>query len=80
VLEDGRSGGNSNMTMMVLTFGGIAFGSDFAWDAVALMGCRFPLFSKENKAADLPVTGRHRHLVSGIPQSPFPTIPSPRLR
>jgi hypothetical protein len=31
--------------------GGIAFGSDFAWDAIGLIGYRFPLFSKENNAA-----------------------------
>ena len=30
--------------------GGVAFGSDFAWDAFGLVGYRFPLFSKENNA------------------------------
>jgi hypothetical protein len=31
--------------------GGVAFGSDFAWNAFGLIGYRFPLFSKENNAA-----------------------------
>jgi len=30
--------------------GGVAFGSDFAWNAFGLVGYRFPLFSKENNA------------------------------
>jgi hypothetical protein len=42
---------DGNVTVKGIKIGGIAFGSDFAWDAIGLIGYRFPLFSKENNAA-----------------------------
>jgi hypothetical protein len=50
---------NGNVTVKGIKIGGIAFGSDFAWDAVGLLGYRFPMFSKENNAT---VFGGYRAL------------------
>ena len=51
--------------------GGIAFGSDFAWDAFALIGYRFDLFGKNNAAVFAGYRALHQDYTDGSGDDKF---------
>jgi hypothetical protein len=62
---------DGNVTVKGIKIGGIAFGSDFAWDAFALIGYRFDLFGKNNASVFAGYRALHQDYTDGSGDDKF---------
>ena len=62
---------DGNVTVKGIKIGGIAFGSDFAWDAIGLIGYRFDLFGNNNAAVFAGYRALHQDYTDGSGDDKF---------